>query len=93
MKKIVLALNMFALVAMISCKNDTPPPPPPAPEPQVIVTPPPPPPAPEAPAKEKEEDGTTISVGSDGVEVSTKTGDKKTVIDVKDGKGKIEIKK
>lgn len=81
---------MLAVMALVSCKDETPPPPPPAPEPQVIVVPPPPPPAPE---KEVEKDGTTISVGSDGVELSTKNGDKKTVIDVKDGKGKIEIKK
>ena len=87
MKKIVLALNMLALVDLVSCKDETPPPPPPAPEPQVIVAPPPPPPT------KEESDGTSISVGSDGVEVSTKDGDKKTVIDVKDGKGKIEIKK
>lgn len=92
MKKIVLALNMLALVALVSCKKDTPPPPPaPMPEPQVIVTPPPPPPAPEV--KEEETDGTSVSVGKDGVEVTTKNGDNKTVIDVKDGKGKIEIKK
>ena len=89
MKKIVLALNMLALVALVSCKKETPPPPPPAPEPQVIVTPPPPPP----PPTKEESDGTSISVGKDGVEVSTKDGDTKTVIDVKDGKGKIEIKK
>ena len=90
MKKVVLALNMLAVIALISCKKETPLPPPPPPEPQVIVTPPPPPPAPE---KTEESDGTSISVGKDGVEVSTKDGDKKTVIDVKDGKGKIEIKK
>lgn len=90
MKKILLAFNMLALVALVSCKDETPPPPPPVPEPQVIVMPPPPPPAPE---KAEDKDGTSISVGSDGVEVSTKDGDKKTVIDVKDGKGKIEIKK
>lgn len=78
---------MLALVALVSCKDETPPPPPPAPEPQVIVAPPPPPPT------KEESDGTSISVGGDGVEVSTKDGDKKTVIDVKDGKGKIEIKK
>jgi len=93
MKKIILTLNMVALVALASCKNDPPPPPPPAPVPQVVTTPPTPPPAPEVPAKEEEKDGTTVSVGSDGVEVSTKNGDKKTVIDVKDGKRSIEIKK
>lgn len=91
MKKIVLALSMLSVVAFVSCKKEVmPPPPPPAPE--VIVAPPPPPPPP-APVKEVEKDGTSISVGSDGVEVSTKNGNNKTVIDVKDGKGKIEIKK
>lgn len=90
MKKIVLAINMLALVALVSCKEETPPPPPPAADPQVIVVPPPPPPA---PVQEDDKDGTSISVGKDGVELSTKSGDKKTVIDVKDGKGKIEIKK
>lgn len=92
MKKIVLALSMLSVVAFVSCKKEVIPPPPPPPVPQVIVAPPPPPPPP-APVKEVEKDGTSISVGSDGVEVSTKNGDKKTVIDVKDGKGKIEIKK
>lgn len=93
MKKIVLALNLLAVMAFVSCKKEVPPPPPPVPEPQVIVVPPPPPPAPPAPVKEVDKDGTTISVGSDGVKVSTKDGDNKTVIDVKDGKGTIEIKK
>jgi multidrug efflux pump subunit AcrA (membrane-fusion protein) len=84
MKKVVLALNMLALVALVSCKKEITPPPPP--EPQVIVTPPP-------PEKDAESDGTTISVGKDGVELSTKDGDKKTEINVKDGKGSVEIKK
>lgn len=96
MKKIVLALSLVASLAIVSCKKDTPPPTPPAPE-VIVVTPEPatlpPPPPPPAPAKEKEQDGTTVSVGSNGVEVSTKSGNNKTVIDVKDGKGKIEIKK
>ena len=92
MKKIVLTFSMFAIMALVSCKKEETVVPPPAPEAttNVVVLPPPPPPAPE---KEVEKDGTTISVGSNGVEVSTKNGDKKTVIDVKDGKGKIEIKK
>ena len=92
MKRIVLTFSMFAVMALSSCKKEEPVTPPPAPEaqPEVVVVPPPPPPAPE---KTEESDGTSISVGKDGVEVSTKDGDKKTVIDVKDGKGKIEIKK
>jgi multidrug efflux pump subunit AcrA (membrane-fusion protein) len=89
MKKIVVAFSMLLVMVFASCKKEVPPPPPPVPEPQVIVVPPPPP----APAKEVDKDGTTISVGSDGVEISTKEGDKKTVIDVKDGQGSIEIKK
>lgn len=92
MKKIVLALSMLSIVVLVSCKKEIPPPPPPPPVPQVIVAPPPPPPPP-SPEKEVEKDGTSISVGSDGVEVSTKKGETKTVIDVKDGKGTIEIKK
>lgn len=35
-------------------------------------------------AKEKEEDGTSLSVDGDGVEFSTKKGDKKTEISVED---------
>ena len=91
MKKIGLTLSMFAIMALVSCKKEeavvTP-----APETktEVVVLPPPPPPAPE---KEVESDGTSISVGKDGVEVNTKDGNNKTVIDVKDGKGSIEIKK
>jgi multidrug efflux pump subunit AcrA (membrane-fusion protein) len=88
MKKIVLAFSMLLVMALASCKKEVPPPPPPVAEPQVIVVPPPP-----APVKEEDKDGTIISVGSDGVEISTKEGDKKTVIDVKDGEGSVEIKK
>lgn len=93
MKKVILVLNLLAVMALVSCKKEAPLPPPPPPVPQVVVPPPPPPPpAPEKPA-EPEKEGTSISVGRDGVEISSKNGDKKTVIDVKDGKGKIEIKK
>jgi multidrug efflux pump subunit AcrA (membrane-fusion protein) len=88
MKKIVLAFSMLLVMALTSCKKEVPPPIPPVAEPQVIVVPPPP-----APVKVEDKDGTTIRVGSDGVEISTKEGDKKTVIDVKDGEGSVEIKK
>ena len=93
MKKVILTLNVLAVMALVSCKKEAPVPPPPPPVPQVVTPPPPPPPpAPVKPAQ-PEKDGTSISVGSDGVEISSKNGDKKTVIDVKDGKGKVEIKK
>lgn len=92
MKKIGLTLSMFAIMALVSCKKEeTVVVPAPEAAPEVVVLPPPPPPP--APEKEVEADGTSISVGKDGVEVSTKDGNKKTVIDVKDGKGSIEIKK
>ncbi|CAM4145341.1 hypothetical protein FLAN108750_12575 [Flavobacterium antarcticum] len=91
MKKIGLTLSMFAIMALVSCKKEeTVVTPAPETETEVVVLPPPPPPA---PVEEVEKDGTSISVGKDGVEVSTKDGDNKTVIDVKDGKGSIEIKK
>ena len=38
-------------------------------------------------------DGTSISVNSDGVEFSTKDGDKKTEIEVKDGSGSVKVEK
>lgn len=92
MKKIVLACSMLALVVLASCKKEVPPPPPP-PEPQVVVLPPPPPPPPAPVKAEEDKDGTSVSVGKDGVEINSKNGDKKTVIDMKDGKTNIEIKK
>ncbi|CAM3500382.1 hypothetical protein FLGE108171_00585 [Flavobacterium gelidilacus] len=45
-----------------------------------------------APAVE-ENDGTSISVNSDGVEFSTKDGDKKTEVEVKDGSGTVKVEK
>ena len=93
MKKLILTLNVLVVMALVSCKKEAPLPPPPPQAPQVVTPPPPPPPpAPVKPAQ-PEKDGTSISLGSDGVEISSKNGDKKTVIDVKDGKGRVEIKK
>lgn len=44
-------------------------------------------------APEEESDGTSVSVGSDGVSVDSKNGTNKTTVDVKDGKAQVEIKK
>lgn len=44
-------------------------------------------------AVEEEQDGTSVNVGKDGVEFSTKDGDKKTEIEVKEGSGNVTIKK
>ena len=94
MKKIGLTLSMFAVMALVSCKKEeTIVVPAPDAPPEVVVLPPPPPPAPVPTPDKPDPDGTSISVGKDGVEVSTKDGKNKTVIDVKDGKGSIEIKK
>ncbi len=45
-----------------------------------------------APAPEKE-DGTSISIGKDGVEFSNKKGDNKTEIKINDDKKSVEVEK
>ncbi|MDR6967544.1 hypothetical protein J2X31_001555 [Flavobacterium arsenatis] len=89
MKKIVFALGVMSMMAIISCKKDTTVPPPPPPEPVAAPAPPPVPAAPEV----EEEDGTSVSIGKDGLDVSTKDGDKKTTVKVSGEDSKIEIKK
>ncbi|MDI1255819.1 MAG: hypothetical protein PSV16_06940 [Flavobacterium sp.] len=92
MKKITLMLGAFAMMAMVSCKKDVPPPPPP-PEVPAELPAPPPPPAPEVPPAVDEKDGTSVEVGKDGINVTTKNGTKSTEVKV-DSKGtKVETKK
>ena len=43
--------------------------------------------------EEKNPDGTSISVGKDGVDVSTKNGSTETNVKVGDGAAKVEVKK
>ncbi|RZK05680.1 MAG: hypothetical protein EOO46_15710 [Flavobacterium sp.] len=90
MKKIIFLLGMMSMLAVVSCKKDAPIPPPPPPDPVVA---PAPPPVPSEPKAEDEKDGTTVSVGKEGVDVSTKDGDKKTKVNVSGGDAKVEIKK
>jgi len=90
MKKIVFALGLMSIMTVVSCKKDAPIPPPPPPEP---VAAPAPPPVPAEPKAEDEKDGTSVSVGKDGLDVSTKDGDKKTTVKVSGEDSKIEIKK
>ena len=90
MKKIVFVLGLMSIMAVVSCKKDAPIPPPPPPEPVVA---PAPPPVPAEPKAEDEKDGTSVSVGKDGLDVSTKDGDKKTTVKVSGEDSKIEIKK
>ena len=91
MKKVTLMLGALALTAMISCKKDVPPPPPPPPVPAELP-PPPPPPAPEVPPAPDEKDGTSVQVGKEGINVSTKNGAKDTEIKVDSKGAKVETK-
>ena len=47
----------------------------------------------ETPAVEKNPDGTSISVGTDGVDVSTKNGTKSTSVNVSGGEAEVQVKK
>ncbi len=89
MKKVVLGLGMLCMVMAVSCKKDAPPPPAPAPPPAApeMPAPPPPPPAPE------KQDGTSVKVGSDGVQYNSSNGTKKTDVSVSGGKAAVEVKK
>ncbi|MFC4740330.1 hypothetical protein ACFO3U_10030 [Flavobacterium ponti] len=83
MKKVTLLIASLAIFATVSCKDKeeaT------VVEKETVVVEEP------APAEE-ENDGTSISVNSDGVEFSTKDGDKKTEVEVKDGSGSVEVEK
>jgi len=95
MKKTLLVLGMLSIMAVVSCKKDAPIPPPPPPEPVAAPAPvpPPPPPVPQEPKAVDEKDGTTVSVGKEGVDVSTKDGSTKTKVNVSGGDAKVEIKK
>lgn len=83
MKKITMFLGMLSIMAFISCKKkeETPQPT----QTTVEVTTP--------AAEEKNADGTSISVGTDGVDVSTKDGASQTNVKVGGGDAKVEIKK
>ena len=85
MKKITLLVGMLSIMAFISCKKNEETPRPT--ETTVEVT---------TPAEQPEEttpDGTSVSVGTDGVDVSTKDGTSETNVKVGGGDAKVEIKK
>ena len=84
MKKVTLLLGILSIMVFISCKKkeETPQPT----ETTVEVNAP-------AAVEEKNTDGTSISVGTDGVDVSTKDGTTETNVKVGDGDAKVEIKK
>ncbi|WP_181248462.1 hypothetical protein [Flavobacterium magnum] len=92
MKKVILMAAMISSFAIVSCKKDAPAPPPAPEAPAEAPAPPPPPPTPEA-APEKTEDGTSVTVGKNGVDVQTKTETKSTTVEVNKKGAAIEVKK
>jgi hypothetical protein len=87
MKKATMIIGMMAVMAIVSCKKkeETTITTTPVAEPTTEVAPP--------PAPEEEQDGTSISVGTDGVDISTKNGAKETNVKVENGDAKVEVKK
>lgn len=85
MKKVTLILASLAIFATVSCKDkeET------VVEKETVVVEK----EVDSPPAEEETDGTSISVNKDGVEFSTKDGDNKTEVEVKDGSGSVEVEK
>lgn len=85
MKKVTLLLASFAIFATVSCKESQDKETVVEKETVIIET--------EAAPATEQNDGTSISVNSDGVEFSTKDGDNKTEVEVKDGSGTVKVEK
>ncbi|WPR70590.1 hypothetical protein SLW70_11670 [Flavobacterium sp. NG2] len=82
MKKITMIFGVLSVLTIVSCrdkKEHSPPPPP-----QVEST---------SEEPNEEANGTSISIGSDGVNIQTKDEKKETNVSVEDGEAKLEIKK
>jgi len=98
MKKLIL-MSGLAILMMASCKKKEEPIPPPAPPPIEDPAPPPAPkpvtqtpPATPPPPPVEDTDGTSVSVGSDGISVKNKNGDAKNDITISKKKTAVEIK-
>lgn len=85
MKKLSVILASLAIFAFVSCKENqdeaT------VVEKETVIV------EKEVAPVAEENDGTSISVNSDGVEFSSKDGDKKTEVEVKDGSGTVKVEK
>lgn len=83
MKKISMFLGMLSVLAIVSCKKKEE-----AQQPSEttieVNTP--------AAAVEEDADGTSISVGNDGVDVSTKNGSNETNVNLGGGDASVEVK-
>ena len=77
MKKLLFICVSFAVLSVVSCREEKPK------TQTIIIEKPVETQKPVATPKEKETDGTSLSVGDDGVEFSTKKGDKKTEVIIK----------
>jgi hypothetical protein len=87
MKKIILVLGVLTMITIVSCKKKDDNPIAPQVETSNATTTS----TPEGSAEVK--DSTSIKVGTDGVNVTTKDGATKTSVNVSGGEAKIEIKK
>ncbi|WP_338375574.1 hypothetical protein [uncultured Flavobacterium sp.] len=84
MKKVTLMIASLAIFATVSCKDKeeaT------VVEKETVVV------EKEAEPVEEESNGTSISIGKDGVEYSSKDGDKKTEVEIKDDGGTVKVEK
>jgi len=94
MKKVTILAALMSIMTFVACKKEVPPPPEaPAAPAEAPAPPPAPAEAPLPPPPPEEKDGTTVKVGKDGVDVSTKTDDKKTTVTVKGDGAAVEVKK
>jgi hypothetical protein len=100
MKKVIVLAGMLA-ITLASCKKNEPAAPEPMPTPAPVENPAPPPaPAPQTQTQTttttttttEEKDGTSLSVGSDGVDFKTKNGDNENNVTIKRQEKKVEIK-
>lgn len=85
MKKAILFLGILSVMTIVSCKKKEEAPVPP-PTPETVETPAP-------PAEPGSPDGTSVKVGTDGIEIKTKDGATKTDVNVSNGEASVEVKK
>jgi hypothetical protein len=89
MKKTILILGVLSIMTIVSCKKKDDNPMTPQVETSTTTTTS----TPTATASGQAKDSTSIKVGTDGVNVTTKDGATKTSVNVSGGEAKIEIKK
>ncbi|WP_438965416.1 hypothetical protein [Flavobacterium sp.] len=84
MKKVTLLIASLSLLVSVSCKDNeeaT------VVEKETVIV------EKEVAPSTEEKDGTSISINKDGVEFSSKEGESKTEVEVKDGSGTVKVEK